>query len=1484
MKTAHDPDHQALSRSSADGSDFHEQPPRFIGIDAGAETIKLIELAADAGQRVWTRQRIIEHGKHPGPALLRLLEDWDWASVSGAAVTGRLSRMFNLPQIPTKQAQARGYSFLFGDQPATIVSVGSRGFSVLALRPNGVQVFRENSRCSQGTGNFLRQLVERFSLGIEEASELCADVERAAPLSGRCPVILKTDMTHLANKGENRAQILAGLFDAVSENVISLIKPGLNPSRVFLIGGLSRSRRVRTTFARILSGQGMELMPLADDDALYFEALGSALMSSESASAQEWNGSAAPPLEDLLAARRQTHFQQLAPLAGALPKVRRLRQNSVPENGHSRELVLGFDIGSTGSKLVALDAASGEGIWEAYGRTAGDPVGAAQALVRQFVQRAGHDRVRAAAVTGSGREIAGSLLSTCYGADAVFVLNEIAAHAQGALHYDPRVDTIFEIGGQDAKYIRLLNGQVIDCAMNEACSAGTGSFIEEQGKKFSGIRDVSQLGTVALSAPSGVSLGQHCSVFMAEVIDESVAAGVDTRAIIAGLYDSIIQNYLHRVKGNRSVGQVIFCQGMPFAADALAAAVARQTGSEVVVPPNPGTVGALGIALLARREVAWEKNDPLDLDRFLEARIEQKETFVCKATTGCGGSGNRCRIDSIRTNIAGQRQRFNWGGACSLYDKGTNKRKLPNLAPDPFREREELARATISPWLERRGGRTVALTDEFTLKGLLPFFAAFLSKLGFDIVLPQAADHAALKRGVQGANIPFCAPMQLYHGVVSQMAAEDCDYLFLPMLRSTPRAGNERDAVTCPIVQASPHILRLDLGAKTGAKIVSPVFDIGTSNYHSNEFLSSCERLAAALNTTSDWRKAASEAAKIQLGFEQGCRELGERALEFCAEHKLLAVVVVGRPYTIYNKVLNSNVPALIREQGAMAVPLDCFPVEPGAPVFDAIFWGYSQRILRAGWQARRTPGVYCIYCSNYSCGPDSFNLHFFAHLMAGKPFAIIETDGHSGDAGTKTRVEAFLYCAAEDVRNQSPPPARSGAELDVGGISLREVLPDERVLVPYMGPSSDVVASCIRGLGHNVEGLPMPSQEALRIGRRHTSGKECVPMCLTLGSLLERLEAGRATDEKYVLLMPGARGPCRFGVYNLLNRITLDQLGWRERVRICSPPDSNYFRDLPAGYSMLMFAGLMASDLLLDALLDVRPAEKRPGTAVTIYGRYHRELIELIERESRGNLNLIRSLWRVAAGDLFGMTNLLERAALDFAAARGKANLPTVLMVGEIYVRLTPFANDFIIEQLERRGCRVKLAPMHEWIEYTTWQARAKGKKRSFGAWLSQRIQTRIQTATQAVLQRVLGLHPTPRVAQMLQAARPYIPGDLSGEAVLTLGGPIHEWQQRRIDAVVSVGPHECMPNKIAETQFFHAAEREGLLSLTVPVHGDPIDGEVLDNFAFEVKARFSNGRHVCPGKAFSAGKRPQTVPAARPETGVCARCHLSGSCSTPA
>jgi activator of 2-hydroxyglutaryl-CoA dehydratase/predicted nucleotide-binding protein (sugar kinase/HSP70/actin superfamily) len=1280
-------------------------------------------------------------------------------------------------------------------------------------------------------------------------------------------VILKTDMTHLANKGEDRGRILAGLFDAVCENVQVLLRPGLSPSPVALLGGVSRARRVRDHFRQFLARHGMTVAEVPEEDALFHEALGCALNAARTPQP-------VPALDALLAPPPEGTLETRPPLAGFRGFVRRIpRPPAAAPGGPPRAVVLGLDIGSTGSKAVAVDATTREPVWESYAQTNGHPVGAAQGLVRAWLEGAtGAGPVLAVGVTGSGREIVRSLVAACCGPSSVYVLNEIAAHAEGALYHDPRVDTIFEIGGQDAKYVRLAGGRVVDAAMNEACSAGTGSFIEEQGRKFAGIRDVVHLGETALAAPACVSLGQHCSVFMAEIIDEAAAAGAGTPEIIAGLYDSVIQNYLNRVKGSRPVGSVVFCQGMPFASNALAAAVARQTGSEVIVPPSPGTVGALGIARLAAKELAPDGRAPVDLRRVLDARVDRKERFVCRSVKGCGEPGNKCRIDRLHVAVAGERRSFTWGGGCALHDQGTRRRTLPDRAPDPFREREALVRAAAEG-RDPAGGTEIrpappgapraAMTDEFALKELFPFFAAFVRTLGFELVVRTGADRTDLKRGIEGARVPYCAPMQLYHGLMEALAAERVDVLVAPMLRETVRSDGEPHAAVCPIAQASPDILRWDLAGERRPTLVSTVFDLGKGNLASEAFQAGCRRLAADLGRPeADWKAAWRAGLAAQSRFAEACLAIGRRAFAFCREQGVVPVVILGRAYTICNTVLNSNVPALLREQGALAIPVDCYPLGEDVPVFRPVYWGYGQRNLRVAHQIRRTPGVYSLYCSNYSCGPDSFLLHFYAHAMEGKPFAVIETDGHAGDAGTKTRVEAFLHCVHGDLRARDTSAAapRDFARTAEAGPALRTIRSEGRLLlIPRMGPGGEALAACLRGTGVRAECLPMPDRETVLAGRRHTSGKECLPMCITLGSLLQRLERERDSAERFAFLMPTTCGPCRFGVYHLLHRIVLERLGWGDRVRLWSPSDRAYFEDLPAGLPALAFSGFMASDLLLEAYGDTLADETRPGAAREILARYQRELGETLERAGR-RIGLGTALWQSAAGSLFGVTGLLRRAAADFAAVRGDRLLPVVLVAGEIYVRCDPFANDFVIEKLSRLGIRCRFAPINEWIEYCDHASRRAGTSGP-GARLGGALRRRIQTRAYRLMADALGWPAHTPVAEMLRVAAPYLREALEGEAVLTVGGAVHAWREGQIDGVVSVGPLECMPNKIAEAQFVHVAEREGLQALTLPLNGDPVDPEILESFAFEVRARF---RERLRGDA--SGVRHAHRPAGRP------------------
>ncbi len=1182
----------------------------------------------------------------------------------------------------------------------------------------------------------------------------------------------------------------------------------------------------------------------AEDHAI--EAVGAAVYALEDPAARHRLRSP----DDLLRRREQSKMEQMPALSVAMAQVHRMPSLEFSDVIGNCRVVLGLDIGSTGSKLVAVEVERAIPIWETYLNTEGAPVRAAQRLLARWVEHVGNAaNIIAFGVTGSGREVVGSLLRTCYGPDRLFVLNEIAAHARGATALDPTVDTIFEIGGQDAKYIRLEGGQVIDAAMNEACSAGTGSFIAEQGAKFGeSCLTAKELGSRAMQASHSVSLGQHCSVFMAEVIDEATAAGENHSAIIAGLYDSVIQNYLNRVKGARTIGSRIFCQGMPFATDALAAAVARQTERDVVVPPNPGTIGAMGIALLTldERELDFLTSEPLAADRFLRATVLAKETTQCPSIKGCGEPGNKCRIDRIVTCVEGTQQKFLWGGSCSLYDRGAARRKLPDRAPDPFLEREAFLDALLSPLAGNELGASIGIPDEFAFKGLAPLFVTFLQRLGLRCQVLRKADSKILHKGIEGAASPYCAPMQLIHGAYLELFERQCEYLLLPVFGGLPRVGGEEHSTLCPMVIASSDLIN-SLLPHSKTKVLRPLIDFDSAGLHGNLFRDCLLNIARDVGKADCFENALSEALVVQREFESYCLEIGNQALRYCAEHDIVPVAVLGRPYTIYNDVLNSNVPNILRQLGALPIPVDCVPLDDDAPTYYRQFWSHTQRNLRAADKVRRSPSLYAVFCSNYACGPDSFTLHFFAYTMQGKPYAVVETDGHSGDAGTKTRMEAFLYCVDTDIkcRTSIAAPYHDFSKIEQRQWSWQDARQrNDLILLPRMGPQAEVAAAALRADGLRAEALPLSTRDDVRVGRQQTSGKECLPMMLTLGTLLNRVrEAGR-DETAFSFFMPTACGPCRFGVYNSLHKIVLERMNLDDKVRVLSPTDADYFEGTRPDFAARLWIGFLVHDLLQAMRLYVRPLEREAGLAKDLYAKYFTRLVQALERPSNGTL---LSAMGQLSQNMWGMRDITAQAAAEFALAVGsKRSIPTVALVGEIYVRLDPFANDNIVERLEAKGLRVQFAPFVEWLEYSNilsatriLEGRPTSKDRALTAGftgLVQRVTTRV---LYGICSRALGWPERTRVSDVLASGERFVHRALTGEAVLTVGGPIFEFENGHVDAVVIVGPHECMPCKIAEARFTRIGENIKLPHLALYLGGDGIDTEAIDRFAFDLWER---------------------------------------------
>jgi predicted nucleotide-binding protein (sugar kinase/HSP70/actin superfamily) len=343
---------------------------------------------------------------------------------------------------------------------------------------------------------------------------------------------------------------------------------------------------------------------------------------------------------------------------------------------------------------------------------------------------------------------------------------------------------------------------------------------------------------------------------------------------------------------------------------------------------------------------------------------------------------------------------------------------------------------------------------------------------------------------------------------------------------------------------------------------------------------------------------------------------------------------------------------------------------------------------------------------------------------------------------------------------------------------------------------------------------------------------------------MLERVE--RDPEGRFLFLMPTACGPCRLGAYRNLDQLVIERLGLQSRVRVWSPPWGDYFQGLPAGFAALVFTGIAAIGILQEALLHVRPDERRPGETERTHRRWQAKLLRELEKAATGDLSPARVLLEVSTGRAYGIPALLRKALRSLAKLQAGKVLPRVLVTGEIYVRLEPFANGFVARQLNDRGIRVALDSSSEVLLYSDHTARTNGDKKGASAQLGSWVQQRFADLCQREATRCLGLPPKPSIKETLRASSRYMRDALEGETVLSLGGPLHAWRQGEIDAALLTGPLECMPNKLAEAQFTHVAEREGLATLALSMNGEPIDPEVLDNFAFEVHRRHQQGvRH---------------------------------------
>ena len=904
----------------------------------------------------------------------------------------------------------------------TVFEIGGESSKYIRLEAASIVDYDRSGECAAGTGSFLDQQALRMQYSVEEAGQVVRTAKCAARIAGRCSVFAKSDMIHAQQKGYSPAEILRGLCDAVARNFKSAIVKGRPvQAPVALIGAVSQNAGV--------TGALREAFSLAESDLFvpaefaWAGAIGAAILEAEE-----------PRKRSILEVHRlrqheaEERVQDTHPLA--TENVVQLRDRvgaySPPPDGQTIPAFLGLDIGSVSTNVVAIDE-SGAVIHDVYLRTAGRPIEAVQQGLSE-VQRlwGGRLEIRGVGTTGSGRE----LIAEFVGADVVN--DEITAHKTGAIHISNTlggepVDTIFEIGGQDSKFISIENGVVTDFAMNEACAAGTGSFLEEQAEKL-GISIKGEFAKLALSSAAPTRLGERCTVFMERDVTGWLHKGETVPDLVAGLAYSIALNYLNRVVRGRKIGKVVYFQGGTAYNDAVTAAFASVLGQKITVPPYNGVMGAIGMALIARQwhaaTAAPSRFRGYDLGQL---RISSRD-FVCKACS------NIC--DMKEFVIEGQKSY--WGDKCSDKFRKPSVTGRKPVIDDLFAYRDQLLEAMVRPSPASAPGKAasirVGLPRAMSMFEQLPFWRAYFSDLGIETVLSPVTDPRISAAGIDMAVAQPCYPVQVAHGHVQALADSGVDYILVPNLADADTGADGGVAHYCPWQQTLPWVLRAAPTLEPHRhKFLIPTlhFQLGPAQVKKGLF--DAMRRIGVTRRASD--RACDAAYAAQRDFQDKLLAAGRQALAVLDQTGEPGLVLAGRGYNIYDRGVNCDIPRKLRHRyGANVIPLDFLVTgrEPAADLRANMFWISGRKILEAARVAAARPNLHLVYITNFKCGPDSYIKHF-AREAAGAPLLVLQFDGHGNDAGYMTRCEAYLdskgilrcYQSSTEPPPRTPNPPR---------------------------------------------------------------------------------------------------------------------------------------------------------------------------------------------------------------------------------------------------------------------------------------------------------------------------------------------------------------------------------------------------------------------------------------------------------------------------
>jgi predicted CoA-substrate-specific enzyme activase len=1225
----------------------------------------------------------------------------------------------------------------------SILFVGGERFGLIRIDEDGAyRGTRSNSSCAAGTGSFLDQQARRLGLnGVEELADCALANTRETPkISTRCAVFARTDLVHAQQAGCSLEEICDGLCRGLAQNIVDTLLGGERPREpVVFAGGVALNEavcrhlegilRVRVVTHGLspvlgslgaaltladggeardcldLRGQGIEalLPPPAGSRQYYFSPLD--LDSQTPADASATLPAGESRYEFATGPHSRAHsvevdVYQAGPGAGPNPRV-------TPEPTQPREVPvrMGIDIGSTSTKAIIVDPARAP-IAGFYTRTLGSPLSATQALceaIEDFETRAGvRFRFLGVGTTGAGRKFVGAIVR------ADLVVDEITAHARAAYELDAGIDTIIEIGGQDAKFTTMRDGMVTFSHMNTVCAAGTGSFLEEQAARLGCDLASYEQRVRGVRAPLA---SDRCAVFMERDINTFLAQGYSPDEILAAALFSVRENYLQKVARGASIGSRVCFQGATARNRALVAAFAQGLGKPVFVSRYCHLTGALGAALLLEERAREQRGGAKSSFRGLAGLREQ---IPVRAET-CVLCANHCRI-SVAT-VAGETVAY--GFLCGR-DYATEHFVSRNRSGfDLLAERRRAFGAERSPKRVPGGAPVIGLPAALSLFETLPLWKRFFASLSIPFVTSEGMTDS-VARGRQVAGAEFCAPIAALHGHVAHLM-EKADFVFLPFFREESEPDSKARRMYCYYTQYASSLASGIGEGRLRERCLMPLVSYSKwKDRAKRELYESLAGIGVHRLTPSAVARAFDRAIAFH---EAGIRRLQRRFRDEMGRDGEPRVVLLGRPYTALCPEMSKGIPEIFGSLGVKTffqdmIPYDKADVMEAAPLLEAVHWMHAAKILEVACVAASTPNLYPVFVTSFKCSPDSFAIEYFKRILdsRGKPYLILQLDDHDSAVGYETRIEAGVASFRNHIRRGRPGelpcatmPAPAGERERYRSARVTPQLPvnprlarsleGKTLLFPVWDPLlNPLVAACLRREGIDARAL-REDPVIIRKAMRHNTG-QCIPLNIIVEDFVDYVRQHDLDPGRTALWIPQMGLSCNITLFPHFSKSLLESFGGgMEKAEVYCGELS--LSEISLRATLNAFRAALVGGLLRRVSCRLRPYERVPGAT----DRALTKAMESLETAFEGKASKDAAL-RTVVG-LFDAVQI------------SREHLPKVAIFGDMYVRDNDVLNQGLIHAIERAGGEVIATPLLEyyrimigsyfrrWLEmrdYSTW------------------------------------------------------------------------------------------------------------------------------------------------------------------------------------